>query len=144
MDTDSHTELGWLWLSVFCSVYTVGECLSTLERWEPQWWFLDRWMVKTGFCQRDFSMTNEQQRHLMYKLIIELLEEVDSIKTSLKICFLPPSKNVITSLTLASELSSLLFVNKTYRVLLLQGWQIYCPTLLIPEMGKGTLFKGGV
>jgi hypothetical protein len=20
MDTDSHTELGWLWLSVFCSV----------------------------------------------------------------------------------------------------------------------------
>ncbi len=22
MDTDSHTELGWLWLSVFCSVYS--------------------------------------------------------------------------------------------------------------------------
>ncbi len=21
MDTDSHTELGWLWLSVFCSVH---------------------------------------------------------------------------------------------------------------------------
>ena len=40
--------------------------------------------------------------------------------------------------TLASELSSLLFVNKTYRVLLLQGGQIYCPTLLIPEMGKET------
>ncbi len=27
MDTDSHTELGWLWLSVFCSVH--GE--SVLE-----------------------------------------------------------------------------------------------------------------
>jgi hypothetical protein len=58
--------------------------------------------------------------------------------------FLPPSKNVITTLTLGSELSSLLFVNKTYRVLLLQGGQIYCPTLLIPEMGKKTFFKGGV
>ncbi len=22
MDTDSHTELGWLWMSVFCSVYS--------------------------------------------------------------------------------------------------------------------------
>jgi hypothetical protein len=95
-------------------------------------------VVKTGFCQRDFSVTNEQQRRLKEKLISELLEEVESIKTSLKICFLPPSKNVITSLTLASELSSLLFVNKTYRVLLLQGGQIYCPTLLIPEMGKET------
>jgi hypothetical protein len=58
-------------------------------------------------------------------------------------CFLPPSKNVITSLTLASELSSLLFVNKTYRVLLLQGGQIYCPTLLIPEMGKETFVQRG-
>ena len=56
--------------------------------------------------------------------------------------FSPPSKNVITSLTLASELSSLLFVNKTYRVLLLQGGQIYCPTLLIPEIGKATLLNG--
>jgi hypothetical protein len=83
-------------------------------------------------------VTNEQQRHLKEKLISELLEEVESIKTIKKICFLPPSKNVITSLTLASELSSLLFVNKPYRVLLLQGEQIYCPTLLIPEMGKET------
>jgi hypothetical protein len=47
-------------------------------------------------------MTNEQQRHLKEKLISELLEEIESIKTSLKICFLPPSKNVITSLTLGS------------------------------------------
>ena len=60
----------------------MGECLSTLERWEPQWCDLDRWVVKTGFCQRDFSMTNEQQRHLKEKLISELLEEVESIKTS--------------------------------------------------------------
>jgi hypothetical protein len=57
--------------------------------------------------------------------------------------FLPPSKNVITSLTLGSELSSLLLVNMTYRVLLLQGGQIFCPTLLIPEMGNETFLKGG-
>ncbi len=60
----------------------MGECLSTLERWEPQRRFLDRWVVKTDFFQRDFSMTNEQQRHLKEKLISELLEEVESIKTS--------------------------------------------------------------
>ena len=88
-------------------------------------------------------MTNEQQRHLKDKLISELLEEVESIKTSSKICFLPPSKNVIKSLTLGSELSSLLLVNMTYRVLLLQGGPIYCPTLLIPEIGNETFFKGG-
>ena len=86
-------------------------------------------------------MTNEQQYHLKEKLISELLEEVESIKTSKKICFLPPSKNVITSLTSGSELSSLLLVNMTYRVLLLQGGQIFCPTLLIPEMGHETFLK---
>ena len=68
-------------------------------------------MVETGFCQRDFIMANEQQCHLKEKLISGLLEEVESIKTSLKNMFLPPSKNVITSLTLGSELSSLLLVN---------------------------------
>ena len=41
-----------------------------------------RWVVKTGFCKGDFSMTNEQQCHLKEKLISELLEEVESIKTS--------------------------------------------------------------
>jgi hypothetical protein len=30
-----------------------------------------------------------------------------------------------------------------YRVLLLQGEQIYCPTLLIPEMGDEIFLKGG-
>jgi hypothetical protein len=39
-------------------------------------------MGATGFCQGDFSMTNEQQRLLKEKLISELLEEVESIKTS--------------------------------------------------------------
>ncbi len=87
-------------------------------------------------------MTNEQQCHFKEKLISELLEEVESINTSFKNMFLPPSKNVITSLTLGSELSSLLLVNMTYRVLLLQGGQIF-PTLLIPEMGNETFFKGG-
>jgi hypothetical protein len=32
-------------------------------------------------------------------------------------------------------------VNMTYRVLLLQGGQIFCPTLLIPEMGNETFLK---
>jgi hypothetical protein len=31
----------------------------------------------------------------------------------------------------------------TYRVLMLQGGQIFCPTLLIPEMGNETFFQGG-
>jgi hypothetical protein len=39
-------------------------------------------VLKTGFCKGDFSMTNEQQSHLKEKLISELLEEVESIKTS--------------------------------------------------------------
>jgi hypothetical protein len=41
-----------------------------------------RWVVKTGFCQRDFNMANEQQRHLKENLISELLEKGESIKTS--------------------------------------------------------------
>jgi hypothetical protein len=49
-------------------------------------------VFKTGFCQRDFSMTNEQQRHLKEKLISEVLEEVESIKTSKKYVFYPPAK----------------------------------------------------
>jgi hypothetical protein len=52
-----YRQFGWLWLSVFCSVH--GECLSTLQRWQPQRRFHDRWMFKTGFCQRDFTQTNE-------------------------------------------------------------------------------------
>ncbi len=88
-------------------------------------------------------MTNEQQCHIKEKLISELLERSSPLKLVKKICFLPPSKNVITSLNLGSKLSSLLLVNMTYRVLLLQGGQIYCPTLLIPEIGNETFFKGG-
>ncbi len=90
-------------------------------------------MVKTGFCQRDFKMANEQQRTLKENLISELLE----------LFFTPQQKcNNISDFRLGAFLSS--FVNKTYRVLLLQGGQIYCPTLLIPEMGKETFFKGCV
>jgi hypothetical protein len=66
--------------------------LSTLERWEPRWRFLERWVVITGFCKGDFSMTNEQQCHLKEKLISELLEEVESIKISKKITFFTPQQ----------------------------------------------------
>ncbi len=72
MDTDSHTELGWLWLSVFCSAHGERLCLSTLQRRQPQRRFHDRWMVRTGFCQRDFAQTYEHQRYFNKKLISEL------------------------------------------------------------------------
>jgi hypothetical protein len=58
MDTDSRTELQVDCDCLYFVLCTVGECLSTLERWEPQWRFLDRWVVKTGFCQRQFRQTN--------------------------------------------------------------------------------------
>ena len=86
-------------------------------------------------------MTNEQQCHLKEKLISELLEEVESIKTRLKNMFLTPQKkcNNISDFRLGAFLSA--FGELTYRVLLLQGGQIFCPTLLIPEMGNETLLK---
>ncbi len=80
MDTDSHTELGWLWLSVFCSVYS-GRVLEYITQVSPQRWFHDRWMVKTGFCLRQFRKTIEHQRYLNKKLNSELHEEVEFIQT---------------------------------------------------------------
>ncbi len=88
--------------SLYFVLCTVGECLSTLERLEPQWRFLDRWMVKTGFCQRQFRQTNEHQRYLNKKLNSELHGKVEFIQTSLKILF-SPSRNEISSLTLGSR-----------------------------------------
>jgi hypothetical protein len=77
MDTDSRTELGWLWLSVFCSVY----CGRVLEYFrEVGAAVVIPWQMV--FVKGDFSMTNEQQCHLKEKLFSELLEEVESIKTS--------------------------------------------------------------
>jgi hypothetical protein len=66
-------------------------------------------VVKTGFCQRDFSKTNEQQRHLKKKLVSEKHEdeEVESIQTSKKILFFLPNRNKISSLTLGSDLPCL-------------------------------------
>ncbi len=125
MDTLSQVDCDCLYF-VLC---TVGECLSTLERWEPQWRFLDRWMVKTDFCQRQFRQTNEHQRYLNKKLNSELHGEVEFIQTSLEILFLSPSRNEISSLTLDSRLSCLLSVNMMYRVLLLQGRKIFCLTV---------------
>jgi hypothetical protein len=54
--------------------------------------------------------------------------------------FFPPNINENSSLTLGSDLPCLLSVNMMYRVLLLQGGQIYCCTLLIPEIGMETFF----
>jgi hypothetical protein len=81
MDTDSHTELGWLWLSVFCSVHgeSVLEYITELSASDA---IPDRWMVKTGFRQRQFRQTNEHQRYLNKKLNSEFHGEVEFIQTS--------------------------------------------------------------
>ncbi len=50
-------------------------------------------MVKTGFCQRHFGQTNEQQRHLHEKLISELHGEVDDpFKPEKNTFFYPPAE----------------------------------------------------
>jgi hypothetical protein len=50
MDTDSHTELGWMWLSVFCSVHgeSVFEYITEVK---PQRRFHDIWVVKIRFVK---------------------------------------------------------------------------------------------
>ncbi len=65
-------------------------------------------MVKTGFCKGDFNMTNEQQCHFNEKPISELLEEVESIKTSLKYMFftLQQKCNNISDFRLGAFLSA--------------------------------------
>ncbi len=43
MDTDSYTELGWLWLSVFCSVHdeSVLEYITEVSASEAIPWEMD-------------------------------------------------------------------------------------------------------
>ncbi len=67
MDTDIHTELGGLWLSVLCSVLGESGLLHNTEvaALEAIPWQ----MVKSGFCSRDFGQTNEQQRYLNEMLV---------------------------------------------------------------------------
>jgi hypothetical protein len=47
--------------------------------------FYYRRVVKTGFCPRGLSQTNEKQHHFNEKSISELDREVHSIQTSLKV-----------------------------------------------------------
>ncbi len=70
MDTDSHTELGWLWLSVFCSVHgeSVLEYITEVKAAKEIPWQMGGW---NWFCQRDFSQANERQRHLKEKPVSE-------------------------------------------------------------------------
>jgi hypothetical protein len=77
MDTDSHIELGWLWLSVFCSVRgeSVLEYITEVSASEMIPWQMDG-------CQRQFRQTNEHQRYLDKKLNSELHWEVELIQTS--------------------------------------------------------------
>jgi hypothetical protein len=60
----------------------VRVCLSTFQRWQSQRQFLDRWIVKIGFCQREFRQNNEHQRYLNKKLNSELHGKVEFIQTS--------------------------------------------------------------
>ncbi len=88
-----------------------------------------------------FGQTNEQQRHLYEKLISEMHRFLfNPVK---KYFFLPLSRNGISSLMLGLELSCLLSVNITCRVLMLQDREMYRRTLLILEMDKETFFKRG-
>jgi hypothetical protein len=63
---------------------------------QPERRFSKRWMVETGFCQRDFGQTNEQQRHFS-----ELYGEIDSIQTmQFKTTFYPPAVSVVSAFQL--------------------------------------------
>ncbi len=88
-------------------------------------------------------MTNEQQCHFKEKVISELLEEVESIKTSFKNMFFTPQQKCIniSDFRLGAFLSA--FSEHDVQSFTVAGGQIFCPTLLIPEMGNETFFKGG-
>jgi len=58
---------------------------------QPKRRFYYRREVKTGFWLRDFGQANEQQRHFNDSPISELHGEADSIPTSLKTAFYPPT-----------------------------------------------------
>ncbi len=88
---EGYMERTWIQTVTLCQVdcdclyfalFMMRLCLSTLQRCQPQRQFHERWVVKTGCCQRDFSQTNEQHRHLKEKLISELHEEIELIQTS--------------------------------------------------------------
>ncbi len=101
-------------------------------------------MVKTGFCQRDFSMTNEQQRHLKEKLISELLEEVEFIKISLKICFFTPQQkcNNISDFSLRAFLSS--FCEQDVQSFPVARWTDLLPYIVNSRNGQGNFCLKGV
>jgi hypothetical protein len=61
-----------------------------------------RQVVKTGFYQRDFGQTNDQQRNFNEQPIRDLLGEVDSFKPVLNY-FLPSSNNGMPSLPFSSR-----------------------------------------
>ena len=76
-----YRQSHWVRLTVTVCILLCVQWESALERWKPQWRFLDRWMVKTGFCQRQFRQTNEHQRYLNKMLNSELHGEVEFIQT---------------------------------------------------------------
>ncbi len=56
----------------------------------------DRWVVKTDFCQRDYSKANEQQRHLKEKPFSEYSMRRQSPFKPVKKYFLPlPTEMII-------------------------------------------------
>jgi hypothetical protein len=135
-----YRQSHWVSLTVTVCIFFsswVRVCLSTLQRWQPKRQFHYRWVVKTGFCKRDFGQTNEHQLHLNNQWVAWGGRVHSNHK---RILFLSPSRKGFSSLTLGSELSCLPSVNMMYRVLLSQGGEIYCNTLLIPGMGKETFW----
>ncbi len=89
MDTDvtlSQVDCDCLYFVLFM----VRVCLITLQRWQPQRRFYDRWKVKTGLSKRFWS-DQWASALLNKKLISELHGEVESIQTSWKILFYTPA-----------------------------------------------------
>ncbi len=103
---------------------TVGDSLSTLERWEPQRRFHDRWMVKTGFVKENLGRPMS-----ISATSVSCMGRYSVHSNQLKNTFFTPSRNEISSMTLGSRLSCQLSVNMTYRVFLLQCGKIFCLTV---------------
>ncbi len=118
--------------------------MSTLQRWQPQRGVYDRWVVKTGFCQRDFVQTNEHQCYLNAKLVGELHGEVESIQTSYKILFFipQPGRNFIFDLKLRSFLSTV--CEYDVQSFTVARWRDLLPYIVNSRNGQGYLFLRGL
>ena len=85
-------------------------------------------------------MTNEQQCHLKEKLISELLEEVESIETSLKNMFFTPQQkcNNISDFRLGAFLSA--FGEHDLQSFTVASWTDFLPYIVNSRNGQWNFF----